>query len=178
MATVGSFNPNLTFPMNNRGVGQSPQSNGGNTNNVNGIGNTVTNNQSNAVDQSITRTDNSTRNVYNITFNEGDTINNPAQQQAPCNKKAGKGKGKGKGKAKGKAKKKGASNAAQVASPSSSQAGAAGGSTQMMFKMMSMMMNLMQQMSQGQGGYAMAGGMPNLNINSGMAQFRHPGFMA
>ena len=39
MAIVGSYNPNLNFPMNNRGVGQSDQNNG-NTNNVNGIGNT------------------------------------------------------------------------------------------------------------------------------------------
>lgn len=167
MATIGAYNPNLNFPTNNRFVGQSPQSNGGNTNNVNGIGNTVTNNSSNAIDQSRSFTDNSTKNVYNITINEGDTINN----QAPAKAEKGKAKGKGKGKGKGKAKNK---KAAKSGSPQ--QAGAAG-QTGMMLKMMSMMMNLMQQMSQSQGGFA-GGGMPGININTGMGGFRHPGFMA
>jgi len=60
--TIGSYNPNLNFPSNNRMVGNADQNNG-NTNNVNGIGNTVTNNNTNNIDQSVTR-------------NDGRTINN------------------------------------------------------------------------------------------------------
>ena len=51
-APVG-YGPNLNFPANNRGVGFADQNNG-NTNNVNGIGNTVTNNNTNNKSHKIT----------------------------------------------------------------------------------------------------------------------------
>ena len=161
-APIGAFNPNLNFPMNNRGVGFADQANG-NTNNVNGIGNTVTNNNTNNIDQSVTNNDG--RTINNITINYNEAAEAPGNcKEAGKGKGKGKAKGKGKGKGKGKNKKAGKADAAR--GPQSPQ--------RMMMSMMKMMMNMMSQM---QGGGMAGGGFPGNSVNINMGGFgRPPGF--
>lgn len=154
-APIGAFNPSLNFPMNNRGIGFADQANG-NTNNVNGIGNTVTNNNTNNIDQSVTNNDGRTINNITINYNEA----------APANsKEAGKGKGKGKAKAKGKGKGKD-KKAGQLNGPRGPQS-----PQQTMMRMMKMMLGLMSQM---QGGGMAGGGFPGNSININMGGFSRP----
>jgi hypothetical protein len=161
-APVG-YGPNLNFPMGNRGVGFADQANG-NTNNVNGIGNTVTNNNTNNIDQSVTNNDGRTINNITINYNEA-----PDTKDCKGEKGKGKAKGKGKGKGKGKAKKGGRGHGARRGQgpqgPQSPQ--------RTMMKMMKMMMSMMSQM---QGGGQAGGGYPGNSVNINMGGFRNPGF--
>lgn len=140
-------------PLGNRMVGNSPQT-AGNFNNVNGIGNTVVNNNINNIDQSINDNSTTIHNHYHIDL---------GGQDKPC--KGGKGKGKAKaGKGKGCNKGRRGRRGGKPQSPQ-----------QMMMRLMGMMMKLMQQMSGGNqiGGCGQMGGGVNLNIGG----FRPPGFL-
>jgi len=143
-------------PLANRFLGNAGQTNT-NFNAVNGIGNTVINNNVNNIDQSVTNNDNRTINNYFINLNE------PQGGQA-CEAGKGKGKGKAKGKAKGC---KGGRKGQGPCGPKSPQ--------QMMMKMMAMMLKMMGQMQGGGGSCCGGGSPPGVNINIG--GFRPPGFL-